>query len=160
MYKFTDAEVQKIEELNNKLILLEERLFDLSKVEYLRTKKMCEETQQNMDEYDFHIILAFSTTEEQDENEEDLEFANWRDHIYFDTFENDDEEPFGINDKYDWNVMIGWSNNKKLDKQKHCWLLHQLYDNYYASWEEILRIDQVWFKIVVEHEYMMKLEEL
>ena len=160
MYKFTDAEVQKIEELNNKLVLLEEKLFRLSEVEYLRVKKMCEDTEQNMEDYNLNVVLAFSTTDEEDEYGDYLEFVNWKERIYFDTFENDSEEPFGINDKYDWNVMVGRSNNKKLDKQKHCWLLHQLYDNHFVSWENMLRIDRVWFEIVTEQEYAIKFKEL
>ena len=116
---------------------------------------MCEDSKQNMEDYDLNVVLTFSTTDEEDEFGDYLEFANWKEGIYF-----EGNEPFGINDKNDWNVMVGRSNNKKLDKQKHCWLLHQLYDNHFVSWENILRIDRVWFEIVTEQEYAIKFKEL
>ena len=156
--KFSALEVQKVDELNSKLIAIEERIFHLAEEEYLRVEKMLNDTDQKMDDYDLQVLLAFSTSEEQDEYGDDLEFIHWEESVYFESFE--EGESFGINDKQCHNVTRGLIDNEALNAQKHCWLLHRLYDDYFVRWEDILRIDRMYFEIKVGYEYEVNLEEV
>jgi len=153
----TDKEVERIDKLNNWLIALEEKIYNLAKVEYLRAEQMCEATA--MEDYEVQVNFIFSTTKEEDEYGDYLELASWEEGMHFYTFENE-REAFGINDKYDWNVSSSFIKNEALNTQRHCWLLHQLYDNYMIGWEKILRIDHIYYDIVTQHDYEESLEDM
>ena len=156
--KFSALEVQKIDELNNKLIATEERIFHLAEKEYIRVKKMLKDPKQNMYGYYLQVVLAFSTSEEQDEYGDDFEFISWEESVYFKSFE--EGNPAGINDKQCHNVTRGLIDNKAINTQKHCWLLHRLYDDFYVGWKNILRIDRMYFEIKVKYQYEVNLEEV
>ena len=153
----TDKEVQKIDDLNNKLITVEEDIYHLAKIENERAKKiLLENKDKDMYDYEMHIELFFYTSQEEDEYGDPKEIYSW-DHepVYFKTFE--EGKPFGINDKHCHNVSGSMIKNKVLNKQKHCWLLHRLYDDFPVSWKDILLIDGMDFEINVRFQYEKKL---
>ena len=154
--KFSDEEVQKIDELNNKLIAIEEEIYILAEVEYKRTKqKLQENAYKGMFDHELELELLFYTTQEEDEYGDPKEIFTWDyECIHFKSFE--EGEPFGINDKQCHNVTSSLIDNKSLNRQKHCWLLHRLYDDFNVSWENILLIDGMYFDIKVSYQYEKK----
>ena len=56
----------------------------------------------------------------------------------------------GIN----YNSTVTLYDNKKLHKQKHCWLLYSLYNDIGLSLTNILNIEYVWFDIKVKYQYV------
>lgn len=63
------------------------------------------------------------------------------------------DEWWGIDDNNCHNVTSSIQKNKELNTQKHCWLLHSLYDNYFLSWDDIFKIDSVYFDVKIQYEY-------
>jgi len=59
-----------------------------------------------------------------------------------------------IDDGINHNSTFNFYNNKKLHKQKHCWLLHSLYHEIGVSFENILNIEYIWFDIKVKYQYV------
>jgi len=158
--KFSDKDAKKINDLNEKLIVIEKKIFDLAKIEHKRLKKLCKKSKKHtMDEFDIQVELSFCTTKEKDEHGDYLEFLSWSEGIYFDSFKKGNK-PFGINDKQCHNVSGSLIENKVLNSQKHCWLLHRLYDDFFVSWKNILRIDIVYFDIKITHGYIVKLKKV
>ncbi len=157
--EWSTEDVQKIDELNNKLIVIEEKIYNLAEVEYLRAEKLLHENpDEDIIDYELEVELVFTTSQEQDEYGDDLEFINWNEPVYFKSFNEGD--PFGINDKRCHNVTTSIIDNKALNRQKHCWLLHRLYDDFDVSWDDILRIDGLYFDIKVSYQYVVNLEKV
>ena len=158
--KFTDKDARKINDLNEKLIVVEKKIFDLANIEHKRLKKLFKKSKKhNMDEFEVRFEISFLTTKEKDEYGDYLEIINWNESVYFESFE-ESNNPHGINDKQCHNVTRGHIDNKEINFQKHCWLLHELYDDHFVSWKNILRIDIVYFDIKITHGYTVKLKKV
>jgi len=55
------------------------------------------------------------------------------------------DRPCNINDKENHNVSSATIKNSALNSQKHCWLMHRLYDDFSIDWADIVRINNIWF---------------
>jgi hypothetical protein len=148
----TDKEIEKIDRLNNRLIAIEEEIYLLAKIENDRArKKVVESADPNMYDYELMVNLMFINTKEKDEYEDPKEIYSWDEPVYFKSFEEGD--PFGINDKQCHNVSSAFIKNRALNTQKHCWLLHRLYDDFFVSWKDILSINNIYFDINLSYQY-------
>ena len=58
---------------------------------------------------------------------------------------------------HDWGLASGEDHNAALESalhgQKHCWLLHLLYDDLGLKWNEILKINWLWLDFVLYYQY-------
>jgi len=128
--------VARIEKLNRKLEKLEYKLIDLGKT-YLEEVKS-----QKPDDYELEVVFEFCA--------EEKEIASWFEDLRI-----------RLEDEYirklDWGLGSGADHNTALDPslhgQKHCWLLHLLYDDIGVPWEEILKIDWFWAGFCLYFQY-------
>lgn len=60
---------------------------------------------------------------------------------------------WGINDNNCHNITTAFQKDKDLNSQKHCWLLHSLYDHNSLDWNDIFKIDSVYFDVKIQYEY-------
>ncbi len=56
-------------------------------------------------------------------------------------------------DETNHNEFQGWASHEMRDEH-HCWLYHCLYDHAHLSWEDILRIGDIWFDIKATYQYV------
>ena len=146
--KLSPVDVQKIEQLNIQLTAMEERIYLLLyKENNVALKKMCQKID-TITDYELELNISFY----KDEDVEEL--VSWsermKSHFLHDGNCN-------INDKENHNVTSAIINDRILNEQKHCWLLHSLYDDCNVPWEDILRINCVWFDVNVSYQYEMEI---
>jgi len=141
-------DVQKIKQLNIQLTAKEEEIYLLAQIENnIAMKKMYQKID-NITDYELDLNIAFY---KDNDVEELVSFSvRMKSHFMHDIHCN-------INDKENHNVTSATIDNKTLNEQKHCWLLHSLYDDYAVSWEDILRINCVWFDVTVHYQYEMEI---
>ena len=130
--------MDRVKKLNDVLEKLEYRLIELGR-EYLEELKA-----ENPDDYELDVIFEFCAGEE--------EIASW-----FENIRSVLEEDW--RKKLNWGLASGADHNAALDPslhgQKHCWLLHLLYDDLGMRWEKILKIDWFWadFRLYFQYEF-------
>jgi hypothetical protein len=56
------------------------------------------------------------------------------------------------------NTTSVFQKNALLNSQKHCWLLHSLYDHYDLVWEDIFKIKHILFDVKVQYEYAINIK--
>ena len=128
--------VTAIEKFNKVLENIEYQILELAK-EYEKEIKA-----ENPDDYELEVIFEFCTKEE--------EIASWFEDmkIRLEDFRKGE---------LDWGIASGADHNVTLEKalhgQKHCWLLHLLYDNLHVPWEKILKIDRLWADFCLYFQY-------
>ena len=139
-------DVQKIERLNRQLTRMEEKIYHLANLENLNALKKLHQNDENITDYELEVELSFYV--------DDDELASWKEmmksHFIYDRHCN-------INDKGNHNVTSATINNRTLNEQKHCWLLHSLYDDCGVLWEDILHINCVCFDVNVSYQYKMEI---
>ena len=62
-----------------------------------------------------------------------------------------------LNDGNCYNTTSAFQKNRDLNSQKHCWLLHSLYDHNPLDWDEIFKIDSVYFDVKIQYEYAINI---
>jgi len=137
------SKVVAIEKLNKVLENIEYQLLELAR-EYEQEIKV-----ENPDDYELDLIFEFCAGEE--------EIASWFKSmkIHLENFRKME---------LDWGLASGADHNGALDDslqgQKHCWLLHLLYDDLLVSWEKILKIDWLWADFCLYFQYDFYLSEV
>jgi len=130
--------VARIERLNQTLEKLEYKLMALGKT-YLEEVKS-----EKPDDYELEVVFEFCAGEK--------EIASW-----FEDIRGVLEEDW--RKKLNWGLASGADHNTALDPslhgQKHCWLLHLLYDDLHVPWEKILKIDWFWadFRLYFQYDF-------
>jgi len=130
--------VARVKKLNASLEKLEYKLIDLGKT-YLEELKS-----ENPDDYELDVIFEFCAGDEG--------IASWFEDIRI-VLEEDWRK------KLEWGLASGADHNAALDPslhgQKHCWLLHLLYDDLHVPWEKILKIDWFWadFRLYFQYDF-------
>lgn len=147
MRKFTSLEIKKIEKLNTQLSLVEENMYRQSKLQNQIALKSLLEKEDDIIDYELEIDISIFTS---DNDEEPI--ISWSEYIK-QHFLNDNHS--NINDKENHNVTSCCWENKALNNQKHCWILHSLYDDYNVSWDNILKINNIWFDVNIRLQYSM-----
>ncbi len=143
----SDLEVRKIGELNQQLIILEEEIYNLAEQEYKTVKNRISQPESTITDFELDVEILFL------KGDDEVLVLN----EYMNTaFEG--KKLTQINDKQCHNVSGSMIENKVLNTQKHCWLLHRLYDDYFIDWDVILQIDCVWFDIIIHYQYKRNIE--
>jgi len=128
--------VASIEKFNKVLENIEYQILRLAK-EYEKEIKV-----ENPDDYELEVIFEFCADEE--------EKASWFEDMKF-CLERIREG------SHDWGLASGEDHNAALESalhgQKHCWLLHLLYDDLGLKWNEILKINWLWLDFVLYYQY-------
>jgi len=71
--------------------------------------------------------------------------------------DNTEEHNCKIANGVNYNSTSNICKNNKLNNQKHCWLLHSLYQDIGLSFSDILNIEYIWFDIKVKYQYVENL---
>ena len=147
------SHVQKIDEFNNKLIAIEEKIYHLAKKEYQIAEKEFKQNGEGIVDYELDVKITFDTPDNFFEDTKAL--VSWEE--FFKYSFDDGRTPY-INDKQCHNVTSSLIDNKALNEQKHCWLLHSLYDDQLVDWDDILNIETMWVNVAVRYQYEMELD--
>ncbi len=120
-------EIQKLNNLNNKLQIIEKRIYDIALQENQTALEKILKNKNNILDYELEVRYLIY------EDDEHI-LADWTDNIKPIMMK---EEWWGVNDKNCHNTTSVWQKNKTLNSQKHCWLLHNLYDHFDLTWDNI-----------------------
>ena len=134
---------KEIENLNNRLTRLEENIYNRSKEQNQVALKKLLDGEDGIYDYELEVDIGFFIQED--------ELISWREmcKAYF----LDDTRHWNINDTKNHNTTSCCWQHKELNTQKHCWLLHRLYDDFGISWSDIVKIETICFDINVLYQY-------
>ena len=153
MRKFFASYVPKIELLNKILTEIEGKInYKAKKLDAIAQKKLLDKDDEIYD-YEIEIEIAIYSYEHTDDP-----CVFW-----IETCKNissGDKTGWYINDGQNHNVTSCCWKNKELHKQKHCWILHKLYDDFNISWKSILNITAIDYDIRIDYQYTQKIEPL
>ena len=134
-----EKDIEKLEKLNDQLTVIETKIYDLAKQKF---DSNFEQMNGSRDNYDLEVEISFYY--------KDTEIAVWTEPLKS-NFLN--EHPTYINDGNNHNVTSSTIKHQILNSQKHCWLLHRLYDDFLLPWKKILKIDNISFDIIEHNQY-------
>lgn len=137
-----EQKIHHIAKLNSKLKKIEKRVYELAKKEHQRVLKRVLEKEDGIIDYELHVKIFFYSDEEEITHYEEYLKPNF----LLDRKSN-------LADNQDHNVTSTLYPHPLLNAQKHCWLLHHLYDDVLLSWEQILSIDSLYIDIDVSFQY-------
>jgi len=148
MNLITDEQVKAIGILNNKLKTIETsiKLRGLEESQRAINKTLTQEHNINGYELDVEISMHSKSKE--------LICRWYKDLKPLYLLDNMEEHNCKIANDLNYNATLYLYDNKKLHKQKHCWLLHALYHDIGVSFENILNIEYIWFDIKVKYQYV------
>ncbi len=154
MKQLNKNEIAKLGIFNDKLINLEKEIYSLCLTHnQIALKKLLDK---EIIDYELDIrVLFYGETYMNDIDDDehlllDLEIAMKHSLLK--------DDRYGIADDYCRNVTTIFQHDKELNTQKHCYLLHALYDDYHFDWSDIFKIDKIYFDIIVKYEYEPKLQ--
>ncbi len=154
MKQLSKQEIKKLGIFNNKLKILEEKIYNIC-LEYNQTaiKKILDK-ENNIIDYELKVVFYFygSTYMINEQDDEHL-IAHWADGMKRSLMTN---ELYGINDNQCHNITSVFQKDTNLNSQKHCWLLHSLYDHCHLDWDVIFKIDEIYFDVEVKYDYEYK----
>jgi len=134
--------VKHIAKFNSKLKKTEKRVYELAQKEHQRILKRVLEKDCGIVDYELSVNIVFYAHEK--------EVATYEEY-FKPNFLLDRKSNF--NDNQNHNVTSTIYPHPALNAQKHCWLLHHLYDDVLLSWEKILSIDTIAIDIEVLYQY-------
>lgn len=137
-----ETTVKDIARLNSKLKRVEKRVYELAKKEHQRVLKKVLEREDGIVDYELHVKIVFYSNEEEITTYEEYLKPNF----LLDRKTN-------LNDNQNHNVTSTLYPHPLLNAQKHCWLLHHLYDDILMPWEQILKVDTLFVDIDVSYQY-------
>ena len=138
----TSFDIQKIKYLNTKLTSVEEKIYNLSKLQNQVALKKLLENEEHISDYKLEVNISLYT------NNAELVFwsEDFKPH-----FLNDSQ--CNINDKKNHNISSAIIKNNELNSQNHCWLMHRLYDDFSIDWADIVLINKIYFDINTCYQY-------
>lgn len=134
--------IHEIAKLNSKLKKIEKRVYELAKREHQRVLKRVLEKEDGLVDYELHVEIVFYDNEEAIATYEEYLKPNF----LLDRKSN-------LNDNQNHNVTSALCSHPLLNAQKHCWLLHYLYDDILLLWKQILSITTLCVDIEVSYQY-------
>ena len=148
MIKVSDEQAQAIEMFNNKLKAIESEIKQRGLEENQRVIKKMLTKENGITDYELNVEICMYREDDEEE------VATWTESLKRLYLLDDGKNCYcNIDDNENHNVTTAIYDNKTLHKQKHCWLLHSLYDDIGLSFENILNIDCIWFDINVKYQY-------
>lgn len=156
--KLSQEDIKRLGILNDKLIVIEERIYNIClEHNQVALQKILEKENAIID-YQLEVqYMFYGDTYIKKGDEEDPEhlLADWNDNIKPIMFRDD---WFGIHDGNCHNITSAFQKDEALNAQKHCWLLHSLYDHNPLSWDDIFKVDSVYFDVQIQYEYSSEIK--
>ena len=157
MRKLKKHEIKLVDKLNNRLKEIEKDIYDICfEQNEIALKKLTEKENNILDyelEVNFYIYGDTPFKSYYNEDEKLLAFCT----------ENvkrisKKEKWWGINDNKCHNTTSVFQQDQELNSQKHCWLLHTLYDHFsLLDWDNILNIENIDFDVRTQYDYSSKI---
>ena len=152
MKQLNTQEIQRLGVFNDKLKLFEEKIYNAVIEQSRIALQKISKKGNNIVDYALEVtIYIYGEKYMIDEADEHI-LANYSPSI----------KPLFLKDKWSGiyddechNTTSAVQKNKELNSQKHCWLLHSLYDIYCISWKDMAKIDTICYDIEISYEYKM-----
>ena len=157
MKHLNKLEIQKLDILNNELQLLEKRIYNICLEQNQIALQKILEKENNILDYEIEVnYLIYGNDYKKIDDEEftDNLLADCSNCMKSIMLKDD---WYGINDNKCHNITSIFQKDKDLNSQKHCWLMHSLYDYNHLSWDDIFKIESIYFDIKIQYEYSSKL---
>ena len=148
MYIITEEQVKAIGILNNKLKIIESSIKQRGSVESQRAISKVLTQEGNISGYELDVEVSMHS------KGKELICRWYKDLKPLYLLDNIQEHQCNIANGINYNSTVPSYNNKKLHKQKHCWLLYSLYNDIGLSLTNILNIEYIWFDIKVKYQYV------
>ena len=143
------SEVKQIAELNEKMLHVQKKIYTHCKQEYERIKGAEPYTHGDLHNFSFEVQLQVYIN--------NFELVAWSENIRCHFNENDEfslqNRISPLFDDEDHNVSSAICKNVELNAQKHCWIMHRLYDDYFVDWSVIVMITDIHFDILTTLQY-------
>lgn len=152
MKQLTRLEIQKLNKLNEQLTLIEELIYFRAKEQNQIALRKLLKKEHSIYDYELEAEINFygkGNWKGKDEDDEHIVTLSEN----MKSLAITDMSHWGINDKQCHNITTVFQKDSSLNSQKHCWLLHSLYDDYHFSWDDIFCIHNVYFDIKVIYQY-------
>ena len=144
MNKLTPTEIKKLEKLNIEFSLIEEKIYNLAKLQNQIALKKILEKENNITDYELEVNISFYTNKDNDE------IASWDEemkiHFLYDIHHN-------INDKENHTIPEAVIKSKELNFETCCWLMYKLYIECELEWIDMLQITNTCFIINISYQY-------
>jgi len=148
MKKLTPIDIKKLEKLNIKFSLIEEKIYNLSKLQNQIALKKILEKENNITDYELEVNLSFYT------DRDDEEIVSWNEqmkvHFLYDIHHN-------LNDNENHIIPEAIIQSKELYFEKCCWFMYKLYIESELEWVNILQITNICFDINIRYQYQIDL---
>ncbi|WP_373072190.1 hypothetical protein [Sulfurimonas sp.] len=155
MKQLNKHEIQKLNTLNQQFIDIEQTIYDVAYERIQATELELSKNENNIIDYETEVVYYFYACAENDEDISDEPLAEFEAHLNLEVMKND---WCGLNDKKCHNTTSVYQKDEDLNTQKHCWLLHSLYDNYSLDWDDIFKIKRIFFDVKVQYEYAVNIK--
>lgn len=152
MKQLNKNEIVKLSVFNDKLIALEIEIYNLCLTQnQIALKKLLDK--ETVD-YELNVnVLFYGETYMKNKDDDEHLLLNLDIGMKHSLLKDD---RWGIADGNCHNVSSIFQKNKDLNGQKHCHLLHSLYDDYHFAWDDIFKIEDIYFDIIVQYDYKAK----
>jgi len=150
MKQLNQEEINSLDTLNNKLKNMEEKIYRVVLQENQKALEKIEKKEHNIIGYEIEVEFFIY---ENSESEEKL-LVHWKENLKS-LFVKEDK--WGLNDNRCHNTTSIFQKNELLNRQKHCYLLHNLYDHYSLNWDDIFKIDRIYFDLQIQYEYLINI---
>ncbi|MBL0707676.1 MAG: hypothetical protein JJW00_01335 [Sulfurimonas sp.] len=152
MRQLDKEEIKKLGIFNDKLIALEKKIYNLCLTKNkIVLKKLLDK---EIVDYELNVnILFYGETYMTDKYDNEHLLLNLKVGMKHSLLKDD---RWGIADDNCHNVSTIFQKDKDLNTQKHCYLLHSLYDDYHFAWDDIFKIEDIYFDIIVQYDYEAK----
>lgn len=156
MKQLNKYEIQKLNKLNQQFIDIEQTIYHVAYKKMQAAELELSKKENNITGYETEVTYYFYASSENDnEDISDEPLAEFEDHLNLEVMEND---WWGLNDKKCHNTTSIFQKDEDLNTQKHCWLLHSLYDHYSLDWDHIFKIKHIFFVVKVQYEYAVNIK--
>ena len=139
-------EILQIKELNDRLVIIEEKLYKEMSRQFETVQKRVEDKNDWLTDFELEVEISFWLGEDDPayEEDDDNDIITLKDSFMLHDYEN----PKGwlLNDGFNHSEFPYWKEHP-LSEQHHCWTLHSLYAHTDLCWSEVLRIKDIWIDI-------------
>lgn len=147
--------MQRLGIFNDKLKLLEGKIYNLAlEQNQIALQKVLDKEN---DTYDYNIDITYYVHGNEYmwfEDDDDHLLATWTDRIKALMMK---ENCSGINDGFSHNITSIWQKDKELNLQKHCWILHSIYEPFSLDWDDIFMIDKIYYIIDIRYDCLVNI---
>lgn len=142
---------KKLQQLNNKLIDMQEKLLkEMIQIDDMLVKRVNQKNDILCD-YEIEIEISFYLNEDHPlyKKDEDNIITTITECIKG-ISQKDDTYPYVLTINH--NEFCNW--NHPMKDEYHCWWYHCLYDHNNLSWEDMKKIGNIWSDIKVQYQYV------